>query len=207
MFEGAVTEFFANAMVIDGTIVSFVENWKLALTKEVLSEAFGIPTEGLVGFLDILTEIVVEMRRRFSVSNVPFREPNKNKEMKMEYRLLQDIVAKALCAKVGSFDWYMVNNPNHQPQGFAVHKSVLLERLAKAELGDSVKLHPQKVLSNKSVHTYMKKNLNVVPAGETSKVSGAIASEQQSTANGPQALPEEPEKAAVENPKMKKIKS
>ncbi|KZV28600.1 hypothetical protein F511_38379, partial [Dorcoceras hygrometricum] len=47
----------------------------------------------------------------------------------------------------------MVNNPNRQSQGFTVQLSVLLNRLVKADLGESVKLHPQKVLTNKSVHT------------------------------------------------------
>ncbi|KZV19895.1 hypothetical protein F511_15537 [Dorcoceras hygrometricum] len=78
MFEGAVTESFANTKVIEGTIVSFVANRKMVITKDVFAEAFGLPTEGLA--------------------------PNKKKDMKMEYRFLHDIVAKALCAKTGSFD-------------------------------------------------------------------------------------------------------
>ncbi|KZV50117.1 hypothetical protein F511_16510 [Dorcoceras hygrometricum] len=94
----------------------------------------------------------------------------------------------------------MVKNPNCQSQGFAVQVSVLLERLVKAYLGESVKLHPQKVSNNKSIHTNIMKNLNVVPAGDTSKVSGAAASEKQSTADEPQALPKEPEKEAMEKP-------
>ncbi|KZV20962.1 myosin-6-like [Dorcoceras hygrometricum] len=113
--------------------------------------------------------------------------------MKVEYRLLHDIVAKALCAKAGSFDIVtsekfdlmvaisaglkvlfqtlvaMVHKPTKQSQGFAVQLSVLLERLVKADLGESVKLHSLKVLNKRSVHTYMKKNLGVCPAGETSK--------------------------------------
>ncbi|KZV25318.1 mediator of RNA polymerase II transcription subunit 12-like [Dorcoceras hygrometricum] len=47
---------------------------------------------------------VDEMRIRFSASAVPFRASSKKREMKIEYRLLHDIVAKALCAKAGSFD-------------------------------------------------------------------------------------------------------
>ncbi|KZV13821.1 hypothetical protein F511_44998 [Dorcoceras hygrometricum] len=56
-----------------------------------------------------------------------------------------------------------------QSQGFAVQVSVLLEKLVKTGLGESVKLHHQKVLTNKSVQTYIKKNLDVKPTGETSK--------------------------------------
>ncbi|KZV35019.1 hypothetical protein F511_19766 [Dorcoceras hygrometricum] len=198
VYENAVIVFFAKAKVISGTIVSFVANQKLELAKDVFAETFGLPTEGMTSFLDIPNQTVVEMRGRFSGSEVPFREPIKNKEMIMKFRLLHDIVAKEFCAKAGSFDtvntekfdlmvaitaglkvnWAqvlfqvlvaMVNNPTRESQGFAVQLSVLLERLVKAELGESVKLHPQKVLTNKSVHTYIKKNLDVRPGSESSK--------------------------------------
>ncbi|KZV22365.1 hypothetical protein F511_28847 [Dorcoceras hygrometricum] len=95
------------------------------------------------------------------------KAPNKNKEMKVEYQLLHDIVAKALCAKAGSFgvvtsekfdlmvaisvglkvNWgqilfqtlvAMVHTSTKQSQGFAVQLSVLLERLLQADLGESV---------------------------------------------------------------------
>ncbi|KZV14705.1 hypothetical protein F511_41672 [Dorcoceras hygrometricum] len=211
MFEGAVTELFANVKVIAGKIVSFVANRKMVITKDVFTEAFELPTEGLVGFLDILTETVVEMR--FLGTDVPLRTLNKKKEMRMEYRLLHDIISKALfCFRLIA----MVHSPRRQSQGFAMQLSVLLKQLVKADLGEAVKLHRQKVLKNKSVHTYMKKNLNVGPAGETSKISGATASEQQSTTDSVPSLTKKleqeagemkkPEKAAVEKPRKKKEK-
>ncbi|KZV53572.1 hypothetical protein F511_27296 [Dorcoceras hygrometricum] len=104
VYESAVVEFFATAKVIAGTIVSFMANRKLVLTKETFAEAFGLPTEGMKNFLDIPSQTVVDIRGRFSGSDVPFRAPIKKREMKMEFRLLHDIVAKALCAKAGSLD-------------------------------------------------------------------------------------------------------
>ncbi|KZV25926.1 hypothetical protein F511_30412 [Dorcoceras hygrometricum] len=80
VFENAVTEFFINARVIAGTIIRDNRSW------------------------DIPKETIVEMSSRFSATDVPFREPSKKREMQIEYRLLHDIVAKSLCAKVGSFD-------------------------------------------------------------------------------------------------------
>ncbi|KZV43722.1 hypothetical protein F511_18838 [Dorcoceras hygrometricum] len=168
---GAVIEFFANAKVIAGMIVSFVENRKMVVTKDVFAETFQLPTEG---------------------------PPNKKNEIKVEYRLLHDIVAKALCAKFGSFDVVtsekleimvainvgfkvnlghilfqtivsMVHTPSRQSQGFAMPLSILLEKVVKSDLGEYVALHPLKVLDNKSVLTYMKKNHNFAPAGESSK--------------------------------------
>ncbi|KZV51571.1 hypothetical protein F511_35245 [Dorcoceras hygrometricum] len=100
--------FYADATVIAGTIVSSVGHRKMMLTKDVFTEAFGLPTEGLTKFLNIPKETVVEMRCRFSGSDEPFRAPNKKKGMNMEFRLLNDVVAKALCAKAGSF--YMVTS-------------------------------------------------------------------------------------------------
>ncbi|KZV55542.1 uridine-cytidine kinase C-like [Dorcoceras hygrometricum] len=220
---------FVNEMQVDFASVVAMENtemarmfktleetWikgKLALTKDVFAQTFGLPIERMASFLYIPNQTAVEMRGRFSGSDVPFREPNKKKEMKIEYSEKFDLMV-AITAGL-KVNWAqvlfqvltaMVNNPTRQSQGFAVQLSVLLERLVKADLGESVKLHPQKVLTNKSVHTYIKKNMGVVPAGETSKVSGATASEQQSNADGPQALPKEPEKAGVEKPKKKKEK-
>ncbi|KZV30176.1 hypothetical protein F511_20806 [Dorcoceras hygrometricum] len=202
--------FFVNAMQVDfASVLAMEHTWMVRMFKT-------LEDTGFKGFM--------------AASSSTNKE-----EMKMEYRLLHDVVAKALCAKAGTFDmvtsekydlmveisaslkvnWAQVlfqvlvakvNSPNRQSQGFAVQLSVFLEHLVKVDLGESVMLHTQKVLKNKSVHTYIKKNLNVVPAGETSKASGATASEQHSTADGPQSLPKEQEKAAVEKPKKKKEK-
>ncbi|KZV54908.1 hypothetical protein F511_31331 [Dorcoceras hygrometricum] len=40
----------------------------------------------------------------FSHTVVPFKPSSKKREMKVEFRLLNDIVAKCLTAKAGSFD-------------------------------------------------------------------------------------------------------
>ncbi|KZV26599.1 hypothetical protein F511_24525 [Dorcoceras hygrometricum] len=155
IYEANVVEFFSNEKFIARTIVIFVSNQKLALTKEVFAETFGLPTEWLVGFLDIPSKTVAEMRMKFSGNDAPFRSPNKKKYMKMEYRLLHDIVAKALCAKAGYFT--MITRDKFD---------LMVVIIAGLKL---VKLHPQKVLNNKSVRKYIKKNLNAVPAGEYSK--------------------------------------
>ncbi|KZV55729.1 hypothetical protein F511_12564 [Dorcoceras hygrometricum] len=165
VYESAVIEFFTNAKVIAGKIVSLVGTQKMALTKDQYTEDFGIPSEGLTSFLNIPKETVAEMRHQFSGPDETFRAPNKKMEMKIEFRLLHDVVAKALCAKAESFD-----------QGFAIQISVLLRNIVKENIGESVKLHPQKVLTSKSVRTYIKKNLEIKPTGESSKQNEDTAS-------------------------------
>ncbi|KZV14038.1 hypothetical protein F511_44558 [Dorcoceras hygrometricum] len=198
VYESVVIEFFANAKVIAGTIVSLAGTRKMALTKDKFTEAFGLPYEGLTNFLNIPKETVSEMRHQLSGSDEPFQAPNKKREMKTEFHLLHDVVTKALCAKAGSFDqvtsaklnmmiaisaglkfnWAqilfqvllnMVNFPKCQSQGFSIQISVLLRNIVKENLGESEKLHPQKVLTGKSVQTYIKKNLEIKPSGESSK--------------------------------------
>ncbi|KZV38383.1 hypothetical protein F511_13954 [Dorcoceras hygrometricum] len=149
VYEGDVIEFFVSARVIAGTIVSSVGNRKMVLTKDLFTEVFGLPIEGQTNLMDIPKDTVVEIGSLFSGSDDPFKAPNKKKGMKINFHLLHDIVAKALCVKAGSFDvvtsekfdfmvaitagmkvnWgqilfqvllSMINNPKRQSQGFAV---------------------------------------------------------------------------------------
>ncbi|KZV27479.1 hypothetical protein F511_16282 [Dorcoceras hygrometricum] len=76
--------------------------------------------------------------------------------------------------------------------------------VTRADLGELVKLHPQKVLTNKSVDTYIKKNLGVGLAGETSNVSGTTASEQKSTRESLMSFTNRAEKEADEKKKTEK---
>ncbi|KZV30456.1 hypothetical protein F511_23381 [Dorcoceras hygrometricum] len=66
----------------------------------------------------------------------------------------------------------MVTSPAKQSQGYAVQLSILLEKLVKADLGESVALHPLKVLNTKPVLTYLKKNQAAPKSGDASKASG-----------------------------------
>ncbi|KZV38533.1 UDP-galactose transporter 2 [Dorcoceras hygrometricum] len=124
VIEDALTQFFANATVISGEIVSTVAKRKLVITKEVFFETFHLPTEDIISFSELPTKSVANMKIIFSVTKVPFKNSSKKKGMKL---------------------------------------SILLEKLVKADLGESVALHPLKVLNTKSVLTYLKKNQALVP--------------------------------------------
>ncbi|KZV41769.1 pentatricopeptide repeat-containing protein [Dorcoceras hygrometricum] len=64
VYEGVVIEFFANATVLADTIVIFVANRKIGITKDVFAETFGLPIEGMIGFIDLSAQAVAEMRMR-----------------------------------------------------------------------------------------------------------------------------------------------
>ncbi|KZV38635.1 hypothetical protein F511_36691 [Dorcoceras hygrometricum] len=177
----------------------------MVITEDMFSATFKLLIEGMKSLGGILKETIAEMRRRFSATDMPFKTSSKKREMLFEYRFLHDIVAKSLCAKAGSFDtvtcqkfefmvaisaglsvnWgrilfqrllSMVQNPKKQSQGYTVSVSMVMETLVKADLGASIKLHSQKVLTSKSVQSYIKKNQDIAPEGETSKRTEDTAS-------------------------------
>ncbi|KZV38969.1 hypothetical protein F511_34148 [Dorcoceras hygrometricum] len=59
IYEEAVIEFFANANVIAGMIVNLVGTRKIAITKDMFANVFGLPSEGLTSFLNIPEETKV----------------------------------------------------------------------------------------------------------------------------------------------------
>ncbi|KZV23503.1 splicing factor 3B subunit 1-like [Dorcoceras hygrometricum] len=110
--------------------------------------------------------------------------------MVFEFRLLNDILAKSVTVKAGSFDvvtherflmmtaiyggipvkWgillfnifkYMVTPATRQARGYAVQIRVLLKNAPDLELGESKEFPPLKILTAKTVGTYISKNKNI----------------------------------------------
>ncbi|KZV39421.1 hypothetical protein F511_31265 [Dorcoceras hygrometricum] len=84
VFEEALSQFFVNASVIAGKIVSTMGNKKLVITMDVFAESFQLPTEGMVRFSGLSAKEVDYIKVLFSASDVPFKPSNKNKGMKVE---------------------------------------------------------------------------------------------------------------------------
>ncbi|KZV17407.1 putative inactive serine/threonine-protein kinase scy1 [Dorcoceras hygrometricum] len=173
--------FFVNAMQVEFEYVLAMEHTGMAKMFKSLEDT------RLKGFLEASGSVYEAAVVNSSLMQKLLLErsvPNKKKEMKIEYRLLHEIVAKALSAKAGSFD--VVTNFGGDGERsyqavtrFAVQVSVQLQNLVKSDLRELVKFPPQKVLNNKSIHTYIKKNLNVVPAGESSKKTDDTVADDQ----------------------------
>ncbi|KZV54979.1 patatin-like protein 2 [Dorcoceras hygrometricum] len=110
--------------------------------------------------------------------------------MTFEFRLLNDILAKSMTVKVGSFDvvaherflmmsaihggipvnWGrllfnifkdMVTPASRQARGYAVQTCILLKNAPDLELGESKEFPPLKILTAKTVGTYIAKNKNI----------------------------------------------
>ncbi|KZV36975.1 hypothetical protein F511_21178 [Dorcoceras hygrometricum] len=116
--------------------------------------------------------------------------------MKYEFRLLNDILEKAISVKAGSFDavtherflmmtaihfWVkinwstilfevlkeMVDRTTKRAKGFAAQICVLLKGDPEVTLGEATIFPPLKILSEKTVHTYVATNKTIDARGET----------------------------------------
>ncbi|KZV24126.1 hypothetical protein F511_20113 [Dorcoceras hygrometricum] len=82
VFDEALNQFFTNAAIIAGTIVSTVANRKMVITKDVFSETFHLLSEGIVSFSGFPVQAVADMKVLFSTTDIPFKPSSKKKDMK-----------------------------------------------------------------------------------------------------------------------------
>ncbi|KZV16667.1 hypothetical protein F511_43682 [Dorcoceras hygrometricum] len=102
--EAALTEFFANSSVRDGMVVSTIKGKPVEISEEVFATTFELPTEGLTDLSEVPKNLVFDAQSLFSVSQEQVSIYCFKKEMEIQYRLLNDILAKTIYVKAGSFD-------------------------------------------------------------------------------------------------------
>ncbi|KZV27235.1 hypothetical protein F511_04688 [Dorcoceras hygrometricum] len=185
--EIALLEFFENGSVRDGLVVSTVNGVTVEISEQLLAETFELPVECLIDLSEIPKDIVFDARSIVSLSGEPVSTSGKKREMKIEFRLLCDILAKTISVKTGSFDaitqekflvmavitcgvrinWNrllfnilkdMVTPGSRQAKGYAIQISLLLENVPNLELGESSEFPSSKILTEKTVNRYMSLN-------------------------------------------------
>ncbi|KZV50958.1 hypothetical protein F511_19879 [Dorcoceras hygrometricum] len=188
--EDALLEFFANGSVRDELVVSNVNGVPVEISEKLLVETFELLVEGLTDLTDIPKDVVFDARSIFSLSGEPVSTSGKKRDMKIEFRLLCDILEKTISVKVGSFNsitmekflmltaivcgvrinWTsivfnilkkMVTQGSKQAKGYAVQISLLLENVPNLELGESSEFPSSKILTERTIHRYIVLNEKV----------------------------------------------
>ncbi|KZV42394.1 hypothetical protein F511_25825 [Dorcoceras hygrometricum] len=150
----------------------------------MFTAAFDLPTEGLRDLSEVPKNLVFDARSLFSESKEKVSISCLKKEMKIQYRLLSDILAKTLYVKAGSFDAVtrdrfmlmtaitcnvkinlsnllfgtpkdMVTPGSRQAKGFTIQICVILKNVPGLELGESRAFPASRVLTAKTVHRYV----------------------------------------------------
>ncbi|KZV49114.1 hypothetical protein F511_43777 [Dorcoceras hygrometricum] len=103
-YEAALTEFFANGSVRDGVVVSTIGGTAVEISESVFAATFELPSEGLTDLSDVPKNIVFDARSLYSDSKEQVSISCFKKELKIEYRLLHDILAETIYVNASSFD-------------------------------------------------------------------------------------------------------
>ncbi|KZV29308.1 Copia-like retrotransposable element [Dorcoceras hygrometricum] len=165
IYEASLVEFFANASVRDGMVVSTVHGVTVEISEQLFAETFELPLEGLSELSEIPKDLVFDTRSIVSLSGEPVSTSGKKKEMKFEYHLLCDIMEKKI-----SINWNrvlfnilkdMVTAGSRQAKGYAIQISLLLENITNLELGESSEFPSSKILTDNTVHRYIVLNENI----------------------------------------------
>ncbi|KZV18021.1 hypothetical protein F511_39426 [Dorcoceras hygrometricum] len=142
-------QFFDTALVQDGDITGAISGKYLSVSQSQFAEIFALPTEGLVTFSDVPKHLVYKERSIFSKSGEQVEIHGKKRFLKYEYRLLNDILAKAITVKAGSSMLLPLNvfNDDRNSEGISFQAS--------------------KILSVKTVNTYIATNQTIDARGQT----------------------------------------
>ncbi|KZV15529.1 hypothetical protein F511_02690 [Dorcoceras hygrometricum] len=188
--EHALIEFFANGSVRDGMVVSTIGGMAIETSESVFAATFGLPTDGLTDLSEVPRNLLSDAQSLFSISEQEVSTSCLKKEIKMQYRLLSDILAKSLFVKAGSFDavtqdrfllmtaitfdvkvnWgnllfgvlkEMVTPDSRQAKGYAIQICVFLKNIPGLELGESKAFPDPRILNEKTVHRIVSVNENV----------------------------------------------
>ncbi|KZV45268.1 hypothetical protein F511_16851 [Dorcoceras hygrometricum] len=206
LYETELEQFFATALVQGGDITGAVSGKFFAISQSRFAEVFELPTEGLVDFTEVPKELVNDAKSIFSKSGQPISTYGKKILMKYEFRLLNDILAKSITVKAGSFDavtnerflmmtaihfgvkvnWSkilfgilkeMVDKTLKKAKGYAAQICVLLKSNPVITMGEVVPFPSLKILSMKTVNTYVVMNETIDARGKSDEpgmAKGAI---------------------------------
>ncbi|KZV39042.1 hypothetical protein F511_29799 [Dorcoceras hygrometricum] len=196
LYERKLEQFFDTCMVKYGDITCEVSGKVVVISEDRFAGVFGLPTEGFINLFEVPKDLVYDARSIFSQSGEPISTYGKKRLMKYEYRFLNDILAKSITMKAGSFDsvthgrflmmtaihfgiqvnWRkilfgilkeMVDKTLKKAKGFAAQLCVLLKGDPTVTMGEATTFPPLKILSAKTVKTYIATNETIDARGKS----------------------------------------
>ncbi|KZV23544.1 hypothetical protein F511_02030 [Dorcoceras hygrometricum] len=195
LYEKELEQFFDTALVKDNEILCVIHGKVVAITER-FAGVFELPTEGLIDFSEVPNNFVFDARSLFSRSREPVKPSCKKREMKYEFRLLNDILANSVTVKANSFDavshelfvlmtaihfelkvnWRkmlfdtrkeMTDKSSKRAKCYAAQICVLLKGDPAVTLEEEKTFPPLKILSAKTVGTYVSTNKTIDARGES----------------------------------------
>ncbi|KZV17560.1 hypothetical protein F511_37139 [Dorcoceras hygrometricum] len=196
VFYEDLAHFFDTTLVKYNEVLCVIHGKVVVINEDRFVGVFGLPTEGLTYLSEVPMDLVFDARSLFSQSVEPVKTSCKTKKLKYEFRLLNDILAKSVTVKAGSFDavtherfvlmtaihfglkvnWRkllfdilkdMAEKSSKRAKGYADQICALLKGDPVATLGEVTTFPPLNILSAKTVSTYVATNKTIDARGES----------------------------------------
>ncbi|KZV53532.1 hypothetical protein F511_40940 [Dorcoceras hygrometricum] len=218
VYEDALVDFFENASVRNGVVFSIVGGQVVEISEKLFAETFELPIDGLGNLSEMPKDTIFDARSIVSLSGEPINLSGRKNQMKIPFRLLCDIVAKAISVKAGSFNaitvekfslltavvcgvkmnWAkflfgvlkkMFSAKSKQAKGFAIQISRLLATFPTVDLGESSEFPASKILSKKTVLRFVSINDRDGAEEVTGAAKQKVVSKKRTAADIEAAVP------------------
>ncbi|KZV24132.1 hypothetical protein F511_40976 [Dorcoceras hygrometricum] len=104
LYEQELEQFFDTAIVQDGDITCAVSGKYVEISEIRFAGVINLPTDGLTDLSEVPNPLVMQARTVFARLGKPVPYSCKKRLLKYEFRLLNDILAKSITIKAGSFE-------------------------------------------------------------------------------------------------------
>ncbi|KZV51333.1 chromosome condensation complex protein [Dorcoceras hygrometricum] len=148
VYEDVLVDFFENASVRNGVIISTVGGQLAEISEALFAESFELPVDGFGDLSEIPKDAIFDARRIVSVSVEKF-----------------SLITAVVCGVKMNWAKYlfsilkkMVTAGSKQAKGFAIQISRLLATFPTLELGESSEFPSSKILSKKTVLRFVSIN-------------------------------------------------
>ncbi|KZV38630.1 hypothetical protein F511_35160 [Dorcoceras hygrometricum] len=229
LYEDDLVSVFSNSLVKDNEVLSCVQGKFVVITEDRFVGVFELPTEGLTDLSDVPKDLIYDARSIFSMSVEPVNSCKK-REMKYEFCLLNDILAKSVTVKAGSFDdvmherfllmtaihfgvkvnWSkllfdilneMADQSSKRAKVYVAQICVLLKSDPNLTLGEAKTFPPLEILTVNTVGTYVAKNKNITDDETNEPVAAKAAVVKKKTVSKKRPA------ATADEPILKKMKT
>ncbi|KZT76964.1 flavonoid 3',5'-methyltransferase-like [Dorcoceras hygrometricum] len=99
LYEAELGHFFETALLQDEDITCAISGKFITISPSLFTTVFALPSDGITNFSEVPKDMVYDARSLFSQKAGQIEVHGKKKFMKHEFRLLNDILAKAIMLK------------------------------------------------------------------------------------------------------------
>ncbi|KZV57462.1 hypothetical protein F511_32853 [Dorcoceras hygrometricum] len=192
VYEDALVDFFENASVRSGVIISTVGGQLVKISEELFAESFELPVDGFGDLSEIPKDAIFNARSIVSLSAISVKAGSFNAITVEKFSLITAVVCKIKMnwAKfLFSILKKMVSAGSKQAKGFAIQISLLLATFPSLELGESSEFPASKVLTKKTVLRFVSINDRDGAEEVTGAAKKKVVSKKRTAADVGAAVP------------------